>query len=40
MYLPVGAALLGILVLESRRAHRATGNIEWKGRYYATKGHK
>jgi glycosyltransferase involved in cell wall biosynthesis len=37
-YQPIGAALLGALVLASLRAHRATGNIEWKGRHYATKG--
>jgi hypothetical protein len=37
-YQPIGAALLGALVLNSVRAHRAAGNIEWKGRRYATKG--
>ena len=37
-YQPIGAALLGALMLSSLRAHRATGNIEWKGRHYATKG--
>ena len=37
-YQPIGAALLGALMLGSLRAHRATGNIEWKGRHYATKG--
>jgi len=37
-YQPVGAALLGALMLGSLRAHRATGKIEWKGRHYATKG--
>ena len=37
-YHPIGAALLGALLLSSWRAHRATGNIEWKGRHYATKG--
>jgi len=37
-YQPIGAALLGALVLGSLRAHRATGSIEWKGRHYATKG--
>jgi chlorobactene glucosyltransferase len=37
-YHPVGAGLLGALVLNSVRAHRAVGNIEWKGRHYATKG--
>jgi glycosyltransferase involved in cell wall biosynthesis len=37
-YQPIGAAMLGALVLGSLRAHRATGNIEWKGRRYLTKG--
>jgi len=37
-YQPIGAALLGALMLGSLRAHRATGNIEWRGRHYATKG--
>jgi hypothetical protein len=37
-YQPIGAALLGALMLASLRAHRATGNIEWKGRHYATRG--
>jgi chlorobactene glucosyltransferase len=37
-YQPLGAALLGALMLGSMRAHRTTGNIEWKGRHYATKG--
>ena len=37
-YQPIGAALLGALLVSSLRAHRATGNIEWKGRHYATKG--
>jgi hypothetical protein len=37
-YQPIGAALLGTLVLSSLRAHRAAGDIEWKGRHYATKG--
>lgn len=36
-YQPIGAALLGALVLSSLRAHRTTGRIEWKGRQYATK---
>lgn len=35
---PIGAALLGALVLGSLRVHRSAGNIQWKGRYYATKG--
>jgi chlorobactene glucosyltransferase len=37
-YQPIGAALLGTLILDSWRAHRASGSIEWKGRHYATKG--
>ncbi len=37
-YLPIGAALLGALLLSSLRAYRAGGSIEWKGRHYATKG--
>ena len=37
-YQPIGAALLGVLMLGSLRAHRAAGSIEWKGRHYATKG--
>jgi glycosyltransferase involved in cell wall biosynthesis len=37
-YQPLGAALLGALLLSSLGAHRITGNIEWKGRHYATKG--
>jgi glycosyltransferase involved in cell wall biosynthesis len=37
-YQPIGAALLGALMLGSLCAHRARGNIEWKGRHYATKG--
>ncbi len=37
-YQPVGAALLGALLLNSLRVHRSTCNIEWKGRHYAVKG--
>jgi glycosyltransferase involved in cell wall biosynthesis len=37
-YQPIGAALLGALMLASLRAHRSAGKIEWKGRHYATKG--
>jgi glycosyltransferase involved in cell wall biosynthesis len=37
-YQVVGAALLGGLMVASMRAHWATGDIEWKGRHYATKG--
>jgi hypothetical protein len=39
-YLPVGAALLGVLVVGSLRAHLGAGTIEWKGRHYATKEKK
>ena len=37
-YQPIGAALLGALLLNSLGAHRIRGNIEWKGRSYATRG--
>jgi glycosyltransferase involved in cell wall biosynthesis len=37
-YQPIGAALLGALMLNSVRAHCAARNIQWKGRRYATKG--
>jgi chlorobactene glucosyltransferase len=37
-YQVIGATLVGGLVLDSARAHRATGRIEWKGRHYATRG--
>jgi glycosyltransferase involved in cell wall biosynthesis len=37
-YQPMGAALLGALLLASWRAHRGRGSIEWKGRRYATRG--
>lgn len=37
-YRPLGAAMLGALLLSSLRAHRTVGNIKWKGRRYATKG--
>jgi hypothetical protein len=40
MYCPAGGALLGALMLNSIRAHRNVGNIEWKGRRYATKGQR
>ena len=36
-YLPLGAALLGALLLRSLRIHRGGGNIEWKGRRYAAR---
>ena len=37
-YQVIGALLVGFLVLNSARAHLATGRVEWKGRHYATKG--
>ena len=37
-YQPIGASLLGVLMLGSLRAHRSTGRIRWKGRQYTTKG--
>ena len=37
-YQPMGSLLVGLLMLNSWRAHRAAGSIEWKGRRYATKG--
>jgi chlorobactene glucosyltransferase len=37
-YQPIGAALLGALMLSSLRAHHGAGSIEWKGRHYATRG--
>ena len=39
-YQPMGAALLGALVLNSLWAHRITGSIAWKGRHYATEREK
>jgi glycosyltransferase involved in cell wall biosynthesis len=39
-YQVIGALLVGLLVLNSARAHLATGRVEWKGRHYATKGPK
>ena len=33
----VGAALLSLLLMNSARAHRVSGRIQWKGRDYATK---
>ncbi len=38
LYQPLGAVLLGTLMLNSMHAHRSTGSIQWKGRRYATKG--
>ena len=37
-YQSIGAVLLGALMLNSLRAHRTAGSIQWKGRRYATKG--
>jgi chlorobactene glucosyltransferase len=37
-YQAIGAMLLGGLVLNSLRVHKATGRIEWKGRRYLTRG--
>jgi chlorobactene glucosyltransferase len=37
-YHVIGALLLGGLLLDSVRVHRAKGRIEWKGRFYPTKG--
>jgi chlorobactene glucosyltransferase len=37
-YQALGSLLVGVLILESARAHRGAGRIEWKGRIYATKG--
>ena len=37
-YQALGSLLVGALILESARAHRATRRIEWKGRFYPTKG--
>lgn len=37
-YLAPGAALAGLLLLNSMRAHRLSGRVEWKGRYYTTRG--
>jgi hypothetical protein len=33
-----GAALLGLLMLNSARVHRWSGRVEWKGRGYSTEG--
>lgn len=37
-YLIPGAGLFGLLLLNSMRAHRWTGSVEWKGRRYLTGG--
>ncbi len=35
-YLVLGAGMLGLLLLNSARAHRLSGRVEWKGRTYPT----
>jgi chlorobactene glucosyltransferase len=37
-YQMIGAILVGGLLLNSARVHRAAGRIEWKGRYYPRRG--
>jgi cellulose synthase/poly-beta-1,6-N-acetylglucosamine synthase-like glycosyltransferase len=37
-YLPVGALLLGLLLINSALAYRWSGGIRWKGRLYAVRG--
>lgn len=37
-YLVPGAALFGLLVMNSARAYRIRGKVEWKGREYSTPG--
>ena len=37
-YLVPGAALMGLLMLNSVRAHRLGGRVAWKGRKYSTRG--
>lgn len=37
-YYHVGSALFSVLLLNSLRAHRWRGNVEWKGREYSTRG--
>ena len=37
-FLVPGAALLGLLMLNSARAHRLGGRVAWKGRNYSTRG--
>jgi glycosyltransferase involved in cell wall biosynthesis len=39
-YQVLGAALLGLLMLNSGRVHRWTGRVEWKDRGYSTKGRR
>jgi cellulose synthase/poly-beta-1,6-N-acetylglucosamine synthase-like glycosyltransferase len=38
IYVWLGSALFGTLLLNSWRAHRWSGHVEWKGRAYSTKG--
>ena len=37
-YQALGAAIFGLLLLNSARAYRRGGRVEWKGRTYSTKG--
>jgi len=37
-YQILGAGLLGLLLLNSARAYRVAGKVEWKGRHYPAKG--
>jgi chlorobactene glucosyltransferase len=37
-YQILGAGILGLLLLNSARAHRVAGKIQWKGRHYPAKG--
>lgn len=37
-YQTLGAGLFSLLLLNSARAHRLKGSIQWKGRTYSTKG--
>ncbi len=38
-YQLIGAAMFSLLLLNSARAHRLSGTVEWKGRRYPTRGH-
>jgi glycosyltransferase involved in cell wall biosynthesis len=39
-YLAPGAVLVGLLLLNSMRAYRLNGRVEWKGRHYPTRGNR
>ncbi|MBZ5515342.1 MAG: glycosyltransferase [Acidobacteriia bacterium] len=39
-YQTTGAAILGLLLLNSARAYRLGGKVQWKGRVYSTEGRK